>query len=830
MKKTIHSVYPVKDKIEIVVVGGPNPVRDEILCDERIWGQRVELRYVETSEELESECGRVSPPDLLVYEYITMPNSSFRKFNKVLKQLEIEFPILLLVRNRVPAEVNFLTQRDNVFCASFSHNNKKHLLCTVSRVRSSINLIRKTQKEKAIRNFIEGLYDWAIEKEKRDFHSNVRELLRKIGFFYGFEIVSILQQSRGKPLFIHRNVDTIFCPLLVGSSSERRICAEIANGSALYLPIRFFRDTDFVFDATDENVQYLVSMVRGANTCGLCHTYGYGSMIFLPFKVEEENWLLLVCDKVPGKANEEIYQGIKSIIPVISNIISLWRARSAECKLLDLYNSALASGRIGIWEYEIDTRKIISIGLKSLFPYLNVPGELNEWWQYIHPEDRMIFWNAVKPCLKGLTNSFAVDHRLLLPGDRVIWIRTIGECKEKRGVEPTRLIGIGMDITGFMQEEMELRGLRENLRVASEVGNIGLWSWEISKNIYYINEPGITIFGMERKKSYTLEDWLKSIHDEYRDEVQLEIGRALSQGQNGVINIEYQIVDKDGISKWIHTFGRVSECDSGGNPRVLSGTHIDITTRKMMERHLMKELIVSSRYASLARSLLRVDNIEQIAKLILITNLEITESEICFVGYTVGEGLFHIIGLSKNREKIYEEDWKLEEMLREFEILEYPLKAEIPLVMNTTKEKEIRVFGNKKVDRLVFVPSMTPEKEIVFVMDLNSPEAYSSSDIESIEWLSSIFAQSYSRVKLEEANTEKTKELEKTVKELQSALATVKKLHGLLPICARCKRIRDDAGYWHEVEVYIRQHSEAEFTHGLCPQCAKELYGNFGNI
>ncbi len=381
-----------------------------------------------------------------------------------------------------------------------------------------------------------------------------------------------------------------------------------------------------------------------------------------------------------------------------------------------------------------------------------------------------------------------------------------------------------------MQKEMELRGLRENLRVASEVGNIGLWSWDIPKNIYYINEPGIMIFGMERKKSYTLEDWLKSISNEYRDGVQLEVGRALSQGQNGVINIEYQIVKKDGISKWIHTFGRVSECDSGGNPRVLSGTHIDITTRKMTEKHLMKEVVVSARCASLARSLLRVDSVEQIAKLILYANLEITESEVCFVGYTMGKEVFHIIGLLKNKEKIYEEDLKLEEMLREYEILEYPLKAEIPLVINTTKERGIRVFGDKKVDRLVFVPSTTPEKEIVFVMDLNSPEPYTSSDIESIEWLSSIFAQSYSRVKLEEANREKTKELERAVKELQSALATVKKLHGLLPICARCKKIRDDAGYWHEVEVYIRQHSGAEFTHGLCPQCAKELYGEFGDI
>jgi len=60
--------------------------------------------------------------------------------------------------------------------------------------------------------------------------------------------------------------------------------------------------------------------------------------------------------------------------------------------------------------------------------------------------------------------------------------------------------------------------------------------------------------------------------------------------------------------------------------------------------------------------------------------------------------------------------------------------------------------------------------------------------------------------------------------ELQASLKKVKTLSGLLPICANCKRIRDDDGYWHQVEVYVTKHSEADFTHGLCPECMKALY------
>ena len=65
---------------------------------------------------------------------------------------------------------------------------------------------------------------------------------------------------------------------------------------------------------------------------------------------------------------------------------------------------------------------------------------------------------------------------------------------------------------------------------------------------------------------------------------------------------------------------------------------------------------------------------------------------------------------------------------------------------------------------------------------------------------------------------------EKLVIELQAALADVKTLRGLLPICASCKKIRDDQGYWHNVEDYLRRHSEAHFTHGLCGECIARLY------
>lgn len=77
-----------------------------------------------------------------------------------------------------------------------------------------------------------------------------------------------------------------------------------------------------------------------------------------------------------------------------------------------------------------------------------------------------------------------------------------------------------------------------------------------------------------------------------------------------------------------------------------------------------------------------------------------------------------------------------------------------------------------------------------------------------------------------EAKQRAEEEKERLIIELQEALASVKTLSGLLPICASCKKIRNDDGYWTLVETYVSQHSDAEFSHGICPDCGKKLYGD----
>jgi len=80
---------------------------------------------------------------------------------------------------------------------------------------------------------------------------------------------------------------------------------------------------------------------------------------------------------------------------------------------------------------------------------------------------------------------------------------------------------------------------------------------------------------------------------------------------------------------------------------------------------------------------------------------------------------------------------------------------------------------------------------------------------------------------LEESNVRLHEEItrrKELILELQTAIGEIKTLSGLLPICASCKKIRDDKGYWNQIEVFIRDHSDAEFSHGICPDCIRQVY------
>jgi PAS domain S-box-containing protein len=103
-------------------------------------------------------------------------------------------------------------------------------------------------------------------------------------------------------------------------------------------------------------------------------------------------------------------------------------------------------------------------------------------------------------------------------------------------------------------------------------------------------------------------------------------------------------------------------------------------------------------------------------------------------------------------------------------------------------------------------------------------KAYDDRDLRLGERIADQIAGAIANAQLFTERKRAEEEREKLILTLQKALSEVKALSGLLPICSSCKKIRDDKGYWNQIEAYIRDHSEANFSHSICPECAQKLY------
>ena len=166
-------------------------------------------------------------------------------------------------------------------------------------------------------------------------------------------------------------------------------------------------------------------------------------------------------------------------------------------------------------------------------------------------------------------------------------------------------------------------------------------------------------------------------------------------------------------------------------------------------------------------------------------------------------------------------------------ILEQVFSDRKPLV----GEGAIRIDESLVWARVTFRPVRIMQERFVLVLleDLTQEKAQlRENEILRMELEERVERRS---AQLRKANEELRKEVAERVRaeqekecvimDLKKALAQVKKLSGMLPICASCKKIRDDKGYWQQIEAYIRDHSEAQFSHGICPDCARKLYPEF---
>lgn len=139
------------------------------------------------------------------------------------------------------------------------------------------------------------------------------------------------------------------------------------------------------------------------------------------------------------------------------------------------------------------------------------------------------------------------------------------------------------------------------------------------------------------------------------------------------------------------------------------------------------------------------------------------------------------------------------------------------------------IDGLELVRRVRDIPSMLPPYLIMLSTRSDKVDIVAGLDAGANDYVAKPFDHGELRARVEVGRrmVEMRSELAAKIEQLRQAVDQIKTLKGIVPICASCKNIRDDRGFWNRVENYVRDHTEAEFSHAVCPDCMKRLYPQF---
>ncbi|SLM28173.1 putative PAS/PAC sensor protein [Desulfamplus magnetovallimortis] len=140
---------------------------------------------------------------------------------------------------------------------------------------------------------------------------------------------------------------------------------------------------------------------------------------------------------------------------------------------------------------------------------------------------------------------------------------------------------------------------------------------------------------------------------------------------------------------------------------------------------------------------------------------------------------------------------------------------------------EYMPVGHVRLENVMFAPLVLKEKTVGIIGLANKPSDFNDNDARIAEGFGELAAIALQNSKNLDKRDKSEKANAELIKKLQEAMANVKQLSGLIPICSHCKKIRDDKGYWNQIEAYISEHSDAQFSHGICMECAELLYPDF---
>ncbi len=328
--------------------------------------------------------------------------------------------------------------------------------------------------------------------------------------------------------------------------------------------------------------------------------------------------------------------------------------------------------------------------------------------------------------------------------------------------------------TKLKKSNQEFQRSEEKYRLLAETAGEIIFSLDFEGKIKYINKKGLELSG------YTLEEALNANLDLIIPEDKIEYVKTLlvkrSQGYSEQLLYETEFINKSGGLVFVEVSSNLMLRD--GRPHGVLVSARDITERNKRKRDLEKsELKYSNLIHTMQEGLVGVDSEWNIT----LVNQRFSE----LIGYTndklIGSSFFALI--STDTRHIAEE------------------------------QHLIRQNGANRQYELKLITS--ENKEIYVLCSPNPSYDENGKYLGGFGVISNITER-----KLIE------KERENLILDLQDALENIKTLKGLIPICSSCKKIRDDKGYWNILESYIQRHSDAQFSHSMCPDCSDKFYGD----